>query len=231
MLRKYFFILVSLAVCGLITGCARRIVVAEVMQQPQGQKIYLKHNLWYQAAKSGTDNEISCLNIQQGVIIPLGTAVEPVKATDGKLSFKTADGKTFVIDYDHSLTLLPMEAYIKSIFTLETRQQLCKGISTTETDMILRGDIWRGMTKSQVLLALGIPAACRTPSILNNTWVYWTTEDSVYRVVFRNDRVNAIVDISDKPKTLSRPVKKRPPVISDTKTGEKKAENGQSNNG
>ena len=205
MLRRIFLLTIASFVAVMISGCARRIIVAEVLQQPIDKKIYLKNNVWYQTAqKSGEIENISCLNYHQGTIIPFGTEIEPVKASSYELSFKTMDGKVFTIDYDHSLTLLPMEAYIKNLFTMKTRQELTKGMSKQDVELLMQGKIRRGMTKSQILLGFGVPAACRTPSTLNSTWVYWSSKDTVYRIVFRRDKVNTIVDINDNPVTLTK---------------------------
>lgn len=198
MLRRIFALVVSLLVIAGVAGC-RQVIVAEVMQQPLGKKIYLKQNIWYENPK-----DISCLNPQKGKILTFGTVVEPVKATDYMLSFKTEDGKTFKIDYDHSLIMLPMEGYIKQIFTLKTRAELTKGMKAAHVKMMLKGKVERGMNKKQVLLACGAPAACRTPSQLNSTWVYWLDEDSVYRIVFRRDKVNLFVNIEDKPRSYKK---------------------------
>jgi len=198
MLARIFSLVASLLVIAGIAGC-RQIIVAEVLQQPLGKKIYLKQNIWYENPK-----KISCLNIQKGKILNFGTEVEPIKATDYKLSFKTKDGKQFTINYDYSLIMLPMEGYIKQIFTLKTRAELTKGIKPKYMKLLLAGKVKRGLTKEQVILGCGTPAACRTPSTLNSTWVYWITEDSVYRVVFRKDKVNVLVDINDELKKNKR---------------------------
>ncbi|MDD5728037.1 MAG: hypothetical protein PHV59_05680 [Victivallales bacterium] len=194
MLRQMLILVFSGLIAAVFTGCAHQVVVAEVLQQPLHGKIYLKQNIWYEKPA-----HVSCLNIQQGKVLPFGTEIEPVIATDDKLSFRTKDGKIFTVDYDYTLVMLPMEAYIKQVFTLKNRAELTSGMKPEEVKLLLRGRVERGMTKDQVLLACGVPAACRTPSVLNSTWVYWTTPDSIYRVVFRRDRINAIVDINDKP--------------------------------
>ena len=62
---------------------------------------------------------------------------------------------------------------------------------------MLAGKVKRGLTKEQVILSCGTPATCRTPSTLNSTWIYWIAEDSVYRVVFRRNKVNVLIDIND----------------------------------
>lgn len=204
MLRRIFTLVASFLVVAGIAGC-RQIIVAEVLQQPLGKKVYLKHNIWYENPK-----DISCLNIQKGKILNFGTEVEPLKATDYKLSFKTKDGKEFTIDYDYSLIMLPMEGYIKQIFTLKNREELTKGMKLKHIKLIMAGKVKRGLTKEQVILGCGTPPACRTPSTLNSTWIYWLSEYSVYRVVFRSGKVNVLIDINDEPKKtrISKKTKK-----------------------
>ncbi|MFA6715305.1 MAG: hypothetical protein WC082_02280 [Victivallales bacterium] len=182
--------LLSLLVMA-VSGC-RQVIVAEVLQQPLGKKIYLKHNIWYE-----NPSRISCLNIQKGKILPFGTEIEPIQATDYRLCFKTMDGKEFNINYETSLIMLPMENFIRQKFTLQTRDELTKGMKKEDVELLLQGKLKRGMTKEQVLLACGVPPTCRTPSPLNSTWVYWTEPDSVYRIVFRRGRINAFVDINE----------------------------------
>lgn len=182
--------LLSLLV-AVLAGC-RQIIVSEVMQQPLGKKIYLQHNIWYE-----DPDRISCLNIQKGKILTFGTEIEPVYATDYWLCFKTADGKKFYIDYETSLIMQPMENFIKQSFTLKTREELTNGMKKEEVELLLQGKVSRGMTKAQVLLACGVPPACRTPSPLNSTWVYWTGPDTVYRIVFRRGKVNAFVSVNE----------------------------------
>ena len=192
MLRGILTVIVSLFIIAAVPGC-RQIIVAEVMQQPLGSKVYLKHNIWYQDPAN-----IDCLNIQKGKILPFGTEIAPVKASDGKLSFKTKDGKVFTIYYDYALIMLPMEAYIKQIFTLKNREELTKGMKPEMVKKLLLGKVERGMTKDQVILACGVPPTCRTPSTVNSTWIYWLTSDSVFRVIFRDDKVKTTINIDDK---------------------------------
>ncbi len=204
MIRKIFTLTASLFVIAGIAGC-RQIIVSEVLQQPLGKKIYLKQNIWYENPK-----KISCLNIQKGNILTFGTEVEPLDVTDYQLTFKTPkDGKEFTIDYYHSLIMLPMEGFIKQILTMKTRDELTKGMKPAHIKMMLAGKVKRGMTKEQVLITYGTPAACRTPSTLNSTWIYWLTKDSVYRVVFRSDKVNLFVNIEDTPERQKKKKKSK----------------------
>jgi hypothetical protein len=70
--------------------------------------------------------------------------------------------------------------------------------------LMLAGKLKRHMTKKKVLLACGRPAACRTPSTINSTWIYWLNEDSVYRVIFRGDKINLFVSIDKTSKQQMR---------------------------
>ena len=72
-MRRFLFVLAALAAVFIAGGCADPEVMAEVLQQKQDQKIYTRYNLWYL-----NPAEISCLNIQQGSFLPLGSEIEPV---------------------------------------------------------------------------------------------------------------------------------------------------------
>ena len=58
--------------------------------------------------------------------------------------------------------------------------------STSEKDRkgIRDGKAYIGMTKKGVMTALGYPAAHRTSSLDNNTWVYWKNRFSTMVVEF-----------------------------------------------
>jgi ABC-type Fe3+-hydroxamate transport system substrate-binding protein len=190
--RKFFLLVFSLFTVALISGCARQVVVAEVLQQPVKGKIYTKYNIWYKNPEN-----IYCLNVQQGKIIPLGTEIKPVKATTKDITFKTADGYTFTIDFDEQLMMIPMQGYIKQTFTLTPPAELTKGIKPDVLEKIRRGMVTPGMTKLEVILAYGPPAAFRTPTEKNSTWIYWIEQDKTIRVVFKGDKVKTILNLNE----------------------------------
>ncbi len=61
------------AVALWLCGCADPVVFSEVFQQKSGEDIYTRYNLWYEDPQ-----EVSCLNIQSGSFIPIGSAIEPL---------------------------------------------------------------------------------------------------------------------------------------------------------
>jgi len=158
---------------------------------PKNSGIYTQCNLWY-----NSDNEISCLNYQDGKIIPFGTEVEIVKAKDSVVYFKTLpDGQEYRIDYDPEWTMIPIETYIRQVFTIQNRDQLAKNVNPDLLKSIDRGIIVKGMTRKEVLLTCGTPSASRTPSLENDTWVFWTDRFSTIRVVFKDSKVVEILSL------------------------------------
>ncbi|MCP3965862.1 MAG: hypothetical protein GY750_01640 [Lentisphaerae bacterium] len=192
MFRRLTLAISSLAALFILAGCINQIVVPEVLQQPLNGKVYTKSNIWYQ-----NPAQINGLNYQTGRIIPFGTEVIPIEATDYRLVFKTKDGQQYTILFDPQLMLVPMRVYIKQILTLKPREFYTKGMKKEVIQTMLDGMLKRGMTKNQVILTCGLPAACRTPSLTNSTWIYYIDKNRTFRVVFRGQKVKAIVNIND----------------------------------
>ena len=59
------------------------------------------------------------------------------------------------------------------------------------------GEVVPGMSRQEVLFAYGPPPACRTPSLRNETWIYWIAPEQTIRVVFRNDKVRNIINTNE----------------------------------
>ncbi|WP_176014708.1 hypothetical protein [Victivallis sp. Marseille-Q1083] len=173
----------------LLCGCSHTILVPEVLQQQLDEKIYTACNLWVQ-----DPDRISCLNIQQGRLLPVGTAVDIVEASTDRIVFTDPAGTRYTIRYDAGTMMLPIEEYIRQIFTLQPPEKLLAGIDPATVDKIRRGVIEPGMTGRDVLLAYGYPVASRTPSLANSSWLYWVGPDQTVRIIFRGDKVTALVN-------------------------------------
>jgi hypothetical protein len=172
----------------MLSGCARKLIVAEVLQQPKNGKIYTKCNLWY------TDpSNIYCVNYQSGKILPLGTEVEIVDATAGRVIFKDMKGQEYRINIDEELIMIPSANYIAQILTLKNLEEQTAGISPEVKDKIMRGIVTPKMTKAEVILTYGHPPAFRTPSLQNSTWLYFINRDTTKRIVFRDKTVKTIL--------------------------------------
>lgn len=178
----------------LLTGCVDPVVFAEVFQLRQGQKLHTAYNIWYEEPEA-----ISCLNIQRGSFIPLGTEIQPIKTVEfgNKIIFKTLpDGKRYIIRFKPGYRLCSMRDYIGYTFTTKNTEELLAGVPKAIRHRILRGEVVPGMNQAQVQLAYGPPPAIRTPDLRNETWIYWIAPDATVRLIFRGDVVRNILNIN-----------------------------------
>ena len=189
---RFSTVATALAALLYLCGCAEPVVFSEVLQQKKGQKIYTKYNLWY------TDPQnMSCLNIQQGSFIPIGTEIEPVGTSwwSDSITFKVVPtGTEHVIKFDSDYRLCSMREFIGYTFGTDDLQSMLKNQSAAAKLRIRRGEITPGMDVNAVTMAYGPPPKCRTSNFKNGSWIYWRSPTETFRVLFRNDKVNLIMN-------------------------------------
>ena len=179
-----------------LCGCnSEPVVFAEALQLKQGDKVYTNYNIWY------TDPEdISCLNIQEGSFLPVGTEIVPMYTTSNILAdriyFKDTAGREYSIRFDVGHRMVPMRDYIAYTFTTKSRAELLKNVPEAIRPRVLRGEVVPGMNQAQVLLAYGPPPEIRTPDLRNESWIYWIGKNKTVRLVFRGDKVINIININ-----------------------------------
>lgn len=189
MIRSIFILGLAL----LAGGCARIVSVAEALQQPVDSKIYLACNIWYQ-----DPGNISCVNYQQGGrFIRFGTEIEIVEADECKIVFKDTGGSQYTLRYDKDMMMLPIQNYIREVFSIRSKDEMTEGIEPEFLDAIERGNVIRGMTRAEVKMACGPPPAFRTPDQMNNTWIYFLEKNKTYRVIFSGRQVEMTMSIND----------------------------------
>lgn len=190
-------LLLSAAVSELFfSGCVTEpVVFAEALQMRKGDKVYTKYNLWYTDPK-----DISCLNIQEGSFIPVGTEIIPVDTTSSifadRINFRDTSGREYSIRFDIGKRLVSMRDFVAATFTTSDRQKLLTDVPEVIVPRVLRGEVVPGMNQAQVLLAYGPPPACLTPDLRNESWIYWIGRDKTIRLVFRGDKVISIININ-----------------------------------
>ncbi|OGV34719.1 MAG: hypothetical protein A2020_00275 [Lentisphaerae bacterium GWF2_45_14] len=199
MFRNLSVFLLILPLCALLSGCAETIYPSVALQMPQGAKVYTAYNIWYE-----NPADIPAVNYHKGKIIPFGTEIEFIGVTKaplffpntGKIVFKVKEtNEEFRIEYDQTWMLIPIEDYITRAFSIKNVSELSEGISKTNLERIKRGIVEEGMTRREVLLAFGYPVPHRTPSILDDTWIFWNERLDSVRVVFQKDKVIAILKL------------------------------------
>ncbi|MBR7107875.1 MAG: hypothetical protein IKC89_05620 [Lentisphaeria bacterium] len=188
-------VLFAALVLVVMSGCADPVVFAEVFQLEKGQEIYTRYNLWYDDPE-----EVSCLNIQSGAFIPIGSVIEPI-GTDSfpeRIRFRDRkSGKVFAIRFEEAYRLCTMRDFIAMTFSSENPLASIPEKSEQEKKIkarIVRGEVVPGMTRRDVELAYGPPPAIRTPDKRNESWIYWRTPTQQIRVVFRDDVVRSIIN-------------------------------------
>ncbi len=191
MSKSIIFSLIAVIISSLfLQACnsQKAISIEEILQQPVSAKIYTCYNIFY-----SDKNNISAINYQKGDILPVGSEVKIIEATDKKIVFKAAsqDG-FFTITYPKGKMMLPIEEYIQRTFSAKDEEEISRNIKSSVFEKIKRGVVEEGMTRNEVIIAYGYPIAYRTPSLKEDTWIYWTGEMETKRVVFKGDKVVSV---------------------------------------
>ena len=194
MLKKISLLGAALLAIALMSGCeSRKIMAEEVLQVPTAAKLYTKQNIWYE--KPG---DIYCLNYQKGEILPFGTEVINIDISNDSVSFtEKKSGRQFRIFFRKEMMMIPVEDYVKNLLTTKTAEELAQAAKSKPANFekIHRGIVEEGMSRKEVLLAYGYPVALRTPSLTEDTWIFWDDELQSKRVVFKGDKVIQILKL------------------------------------
>ncbi len=179
------------ALCGLLITT---LVWAFPMVLGAEGVLYLKNNVHAQAGTR--DIKASYANWtnpgDSHMIIPVNTPIVLGSFQRG-FSFTIQDsGKKVIFEFDKKRMGMDKDAYIRLI-TSPTKISL-KGLSDLDQKGIKDGKAYVGMTKEGVRMALGYPAAHRTPSLDANKWVYWT-----------NRFVTRVIEFDGSGKVISAP--------------------------
>jgi hypothetical protein len=105
------------------------------------------------------------------IIIPVNTPVEFGKYRRGITIKNLNDGSFISFEYNSKNMGMSADQYIRLI-TSSKKVNLSE-LSDIDQKGISSGKALVGMSKKGVRIALGYPAAHRTPSLENNSWIYW----------------------------------------------------------
>ena len=135
-------------------------------------------------------------------VIPAGT---PVKATGfgrSRVFIETPDGRQ-AIGNDYSRDL-DMSAFAQRYIVADDPKRKIAGYSPKIRSAIQSQRVTPGMTREQVLMAVGYPVSSETPHLDAKVWRFWLGSFSEFQVVFgADDRVR---DITTDPQTRNRVV-------------------------
>ncbi len=190
----------ALALLGLmVSGCGfwqrevlrdRPVSIAEALQLPLDAKVYTAFNLWYT-----TPGKLEAANDRSGMLLPVGTEIIPLTASVGRMAFReAANGREWVMSYDDAEVMMPIEDYMRLLFTLEPLDQRLAAFPEKHAKAIRVGEVLPGMTREEVTIAFGPPSPARTPNQKNSTWIYNSASGHSLRVVFRGNKVRDVYD-------------------------------------
>ncbi len=183
--------LTTLLVAVAVGGCPR----PEVPNPLVGQTRYLCCNLHYEAP------EINDANYLRGALVPFGTRVDIIKVKKTRITFQPVGHPPLTLALKYGEKTLTMEQYLDRLFlTDDPRTQLAPpghdkkqaAENAKRRKLIEEGIVQKGMTKREVLMALGYPPAHRTPSLDASSWTYWQNRWATMVIHFDGDKVSRI---------------------------------------
>lgn len=134
------------------------------------------------------DGKYSGTNYARGAVVPINTPVR-LESVGGK------DFKIKRLDTGESIKVENVDKYTRkttpelAALLLSDRKTALESLPSDLADFIRTGDMRRGMTKEQVLMARGYPPAHETSSIDLDRWVYWSSRFVKQTIVFTNGRL------------------------------------------
>lgn len=132
-----------------------------------GQSRFLCCNVHYEK------DEINDANYQVGTLIPFGTHVDILEVRKDKVRFAATGHPPLWLEMKYGDKILTFDQYLDRVFVEEDPHKQLKKVPAKTVKLIDVAQVEPGMTKAQVLMSLGWPAAHRTPSTDGSSWHYW----------------------------------------------------------
>lgn len=174
------FALAALAL--LAGGCT----TSNIPSPYEGQTRYLCCNLHYEKPT------IADVNFQQGTLVPLGTPVRITTVKGRAVTFEAAGYPPLTAVLKYGRDNLSMDAFVNRLFVERDPRAKLTHLPKKTRELIEAGQVDAGMTRDQVLMALGYPPAHRTPNLDSSQWIYWQNRWKSFLVDFDGDRVDSV---------------------------------------
>jgi hypothetical protein len=127
-----------------------------------------------------------------GTMIPLGTPVRIQEVRGDSIKFEASGHRPITLVLKYGKGAKSIDQYLDEMFPLQNpRTRLAKMKPKTQK-AIESGMVEEGMTREQVKMSMGVPAAHRTPSLDAPQWYYWQNRWHQIVVSFEGDKVTAV---------------------------------------
>lgn len=134
---------------------------------------------------------ISDSNLAQLAFIPAGTPIN-VKKIDGYRVYVEIDGKPMRLGHDYGREQETTEQWTNKLVVLENPKLKIAKYTPVVRKAIEAGKLIKGMTKEQVITAVGYPQTNETPKLDGPYWRYWWSSYGPYYVYWSGNKVSKI---------------------------------------
>jgi len=180
--QRVFGFVIFVALILIVQGCGGS--SHKPINAAAGDKYYLKNNIHAQVGPRDAKASYANWTDPGGghVIIPVNTPVKIGKYRKGLVIKNLTDERKIYFEFNSRNMGMGVDEYIQLIAS-STSVSLDK-LSNVDLKGIKEGKVYAGMTKQGVRVALGYPAAHRTPSLEDNVWIYWRNRFQTVAVEF-----------------------------------------------
>lgn len=164
--------------------------VADVRKQSFVRSGYACCNLHY------SGDWISDANLAQLPFIPVGTPIN-VRQIDGYRAYIEVDGKPMRLGHDYGRSEETTEQWVNKIVVLDDPKVKIARFPSNVRNAIASGQLLKGMTREQVIMAVGHPQTNENPRLDGPYWRYWWSSFGPYYVYWNKNVVSKIEGHSD----------------------------------
>ena len=162
---------------GIVLAAAACTSVAALAQEPLSG--YTCCNFHYEK------DWISDANWRQLPMIPAGASIKVLNYGSNRASVEI-DGKPMRIGHDYGRREESIQQYVQKLVVKNDPKAKIAKYPERVRNAIKSGNVIPGMTREQVIIAVGYPPTHRTPSLEASVWNMWSTRAGRYEIHWNN---------------------------------------------
>lgn len=136
---------------------------------------------------------ISDSNLAQLPFIPAGTPIK-VRKIDGYRAYVEVDGKPMRMGLDYGRVAETTPQWVEKLVVLEDPRVRLERYPAAVRNAIKAGKLMKGMTREQVIMAVGHPQTDENPRLDGPYWRYWWSSFGPYYVYWAKGGTVARID-------------------------------------
>jgi hypothetical protein len=143
------------------------------------------------------DDWVSDANWATLPMIPAGSRIKVIDYGQDRANV-LIEGRKMRIGLEYGTKQIALKAFVEQLL-IDTDPIDALHVLPEQTQRSIgKGQVMVGMTRPQVLMAIGYPRADTTSGLESDKWVYWTLDEEMYTVEWDSVGVVARIDASDK---------------------------------